>query len=34
VTVISALKQITSTGAKLAGVALTMVGVKKHAQYG
>jgi capsular exopolysaccharide synthesis family protein len=33
-TVLSALRQVSSTGAKLAGVALTMVNVKKHAQYG
>ncbi len=32
-TVVSCLRQV-STGAKLAGVALTMVNVKKHAQYG
>jgi Mrp family chromosome partitioning ATPase len=33
-TVISSLRQVTSAGAKLAGVVLTMVNVKKHAQYG
>ncbi len=32
--VCNALKQLTSSGAKLAGVVLSMVDVRKHARYG